>query len=117
VNRRLFPIGFALLLILAPTASAHSLLIASVPAAGALVSAVPSVALRFNNRIEKKLSRIRLIPPEGGAQPLALRADGDVDTLEAPLPALVPGRYRVEWRVLSTDGHVVSGAFAFTVTQ
>ena len=32
-----------------------------------------------------------------------------------PLPSVPPGRYRVEWQVLSTDGHVVSGRFAFTV--
>jgi methionine-rich copper-binding protein CopC len=75
------------------------------------------VTLRFNNRIEKKLSQIRLVPGRGEAQTLPLRTAGAVDTLEAPLPHLGVGRYRIEWRVLSTDGHVVSGAFAFSVTQ
>jgi methionine-rich copper-binding protein CopC len=97
-------------------AGAHSLLVASVPSAGAVVNGAPTVTLRFNNRIEKKLSRIRLVPPSGEAQVLALRTDGALDALEAPLPALAPGRYRVEWRVLSTDGHVVSGAFAFGIS-
>jgi hypothetical protein len=36
--------------------------------------------------------------------------------LEAPLPRLAAGRYRIEWRVLSTDGHVVNGAFAFSLS-
>jgi methionine-rich copper-binding protein CopC len=98
-------------------ASAHSLLISSVPSADAVVAVAPAVALRFNNRIEKKLSQIRLVPARGDARVLALRPDGAVDTLEAPLPPLGAGRYRVEWRVLSTDGHVVSGAFAFSVSQ
>ena len=71
------------------------------------------MTLRFNNRIEKKFCQIRLVPNHGDARALALRGEGAVDTLEAPLPPLVAGRYRIEWRVLSTDGHVVSGAFAF----
>jgi methionine-rich copper-binding protein CopC len=106
----------ALVLALVSAAGAHSLLIASVPTAGAVVSTPPAVALRFNNRIEKKLSQIRLLTPGGEPQMLTLRTDGAVDALEAPLPSLGPGRYRVEWRVLSTDGHVVSGSFAFDVS-
>ena len=74
------------------------------------------MTLRFNNRIEKKLCQIRLVSPRGEAQPLTVRTDGAVDALEAPLPALAAGRYRVDWRVLSTDGHVVSGTFAFSVS-
>ncbi len=106
----------ALSLWLAPATPAHSLLIASSPAADAVVTSAPGVALRFNNRIEKKLSQIRFVPPRGEPQVLPLRTGGAVDALEAPLPPLMPGRYRVEWRVLSTDGHVVSGAFAFSVS-
>ena len=101
---------------LAPPATAHSLLIGSSPGADAVVTAAPGVALRFNNRIEKKLSQLRLVPPRGEPHVLPLRTGGAVDALEAPLPPLMPGRYRVEWRVLSTDGHVVSGAFAFSVS-
>ncbi|MGH6689288.1 MAG: copper resistance CopC family protein [Gammaproteobacteria bacterium] len=111
-----FPAAAALALSLVSPVSAHSLLIASVPPAGAVVDGVPAVVLRFNNRIEKKLSQIRLVPTAGDARVLPVRADGAVDALEAPLPSLAPGRYRVEWRVLSTDGHVVSGAFAFSVS-
>jgi methionine-rich copper-binding protein CopC len=105
-----------LTLSLVSAAHAHSLLLSSVPSAGAVVNGVPVVTLRFNNRIEKKLSRIRLVSPRGEAQALAVRTDGAVDALEAPLPPLAAGRYRVDWRVLSTDGHVVSGTFAFSVS-
>jgi methionine-rich copper-binding protein CopC len=100
----------------ASAAHAHSLLLSSVPPAGATVDGAPVMTLRFNNRIEKKLSRIRLVPPRGEAQALTVRGDGAVDALEAPLPPLVAGRYRVDWRVLSTDGHVVSGTFDFSVS-
>ena len=106
----------ALALWLAAAAGAHSLLLASSPGADAVVTAPAGVALRFNNRIEKKLSQLRLVPPRGEPRVLPLRTDGAVDVLEATLPSLTSGRYRVEWRVLSTDGHVVSGAFAFSVS-
>jgi methionine-rich copper-binding protein CopC len=100
----------------AASAHAHSLLLSSVPPAGAVVDGAPAVTLRFNNRIEKKLCQIRLVSPRGEAQALAVRTDGALDALEAPLPPLAAGRYRVDWRVLSTDGHVVSGTFAFSVS-
>jgi methionine-rich copper-binding protein CopC len=29
------------------------------------------------------------------------------------MPPLAPGRWRVQWQVLSTDGHVVSGRYEF----
>jgi methionine-rich copper-binding protein CopC len=109
-------IAGGLVLFLVSAGAAHSLLIASAPSADAVISGAPAVTLRFNNRVEKKLSQIRLVPPRGEAQVLAVRTDGAVDALEAPLPPLSSGRYRVDWRVLSTDGHVVSGTFAFSVS-
>jgi copper resistance protein C len=107
-----------LLLTLAPSARAHSLLLESTPAADARLAASPSeISLRFNNRIEKKLSTIRLVDERGGARPVTMLADGPADRLTAALPSLDPGAWRVEWRVLSTDGHVVSGRFSFRVAR
>jgi len=107
-----------LLLALASSARAHSLLLDSAPAADALLAAPPpEISLRFNNRIEKKLSTIRLLDERGGVRPLAMLADGPADRLTATVPSLDPGAWRVEWRVLSTDGHVVSGRFSFRVAR
>ncbi len=106
----------ALLLAVAAPAAAHSLLLESSPAAGSTVAAPRQLTVRFNNRIEKPLSRLRLVNEGGEAQPLtAPAADGPADHLTVGLPALGPGTYRVEWRVLSTDGHIVSGSFSFRV--
>jgi methionine-rich copper-binding protein CopC len=103
-------------LVMAAPAAAHSLLLESSPAAGSVVDAGPrQLALRFNNRIEKRLSRIRLVDDRGGAHDLAVATDGAADRLTAALPEVPPGRYRVEWQVLSTDGHVVTGRYTFTV--
>jgi copper resistance protein C len=115
--RRLAAPGVLLALVLAsPPAAAHSLLLDSSPAVNATVAAAPAeLRLRFNNRIEKRLSRVRLVNDRGDARDLPVARDGAADSLTAPLAAIPPGRYRVEWQVLSTDGHVVSGRFAFTV--
>jgi len=105
----------ALLLVAAP-AAAHSLLLESSPAAGSALPAGPTeLRLRFNNRIEKRLSRLKLVNDKGETRELTVTTDGAADWLTAPLPAVAPGRYRVEWQVLSTDGHVVSGRFGFTI--
>jgi methionine-rich copper-binding protein CopC len=71
------------------------------------------LVLRFNNRIEKKLSRVRLVGEAGQRLDLPVAVDGPAGTLRATTPTLSPGPWRVEWQVLSTDGHVVSGAFSF----
>ena len=106
------------LLFCASPVTAHSLLLESIPAAQSTVDASPAeLRLRFNNRIEKRLSRLRLVDERGTAVDLPVAADGAADWLTAALPAVAPGRYRVEWQVLSTDGHVVSGRFTFTVNS
>jgi len=105
--------------VLLPTAgaAAHSLLLESSPAAGATLSeGPPQISLRFNNRVEKSLSTIRVLDEHGAPRPVTVLA-GDVaaDRLTATLPALAPGAWRVEWQVLSTDGHIVNCRFSFRV--
>ena len=106
-----------LLAMLSPaSAAAHSLLVGSTPPAGAVLATPPlELTLRFNNRIEKRLSSVRLVD-ERGAVATALvqtsEADG-ADRLIARVPPLAPGAWRVEWQVFSADGHVVSGSYAF----
>ena len=111
-------VGGALVLAAAAPAAAHSLLLESTPAAGATVTVPPSrLTLRFNNRIEKSLSRLRVLDERGGERPLVIAASDDpADRLTAAMPALSPGTYRVEWQVLSTDGHIVTGRFTFRLT-
>jgi methionine-rich copper-binding protein CopC len=100
----------------ATPAVAHSLLLASSPAANAVVTASPPyLVLRFNNRIEKRLSRVRLVDERGtvATAPTAHADDETAESLLAAVPPLAPGRWRVEWQVFSTDGHVVTGSYQF----
>lgn len=113
-SHRVFLAG-ALLAASVAIASAHSLLLEASPVAGTVVVAPTEVRLRFNGRVEKRLSRLALVDERGEARLLVSDPTGPPDRLVAALPALPPGRYRLEWHVLSTDGHVVSGGFGFRV--
>ena len=111
-----FVLSFALLLGVASPAPAHSLLLASTPPADAVLAASPPyVVLRFNNRIEKRLSRVQLVDERGrvAAAPTARSDDEPAESLQAVVPPLAPGTWRVEWQVFSTDGHVVNGSYRF----
>src|SRR3989442_8700868 len=92
-------------------APAHSLLLESTPAADSTVAvAPPTLSLRFNNRVEKLLSRLRLSTAHGELVRLATPAsDGTADRLSVPLPALAPGAYRVEGQGPSPGGPVLRG--------
>ena len=113
-RRGLVAIAFVIATV-APVAG-HSLLLSSVPAADAVLQTSPSVVmLRFNNRIEKRLSRVRLVDEHGtiATAPTTRVDDETAETLWAVVPPLAPGAWRVEWQVFSTDGHVVSGSYRF----
>ena len=117
---RALVVSLGVALALAPgVGAAHSLLLEASPAADALLPAPPAeIALRFNNRIEKRLSRVHLVDGRGDRRVLVVMTeDQPVDELHASMPALGPGDYRVEWQVLSTDGHVVNGVFSFRVAR
>jgi copper resistance protein C len=118
VIRRVSLAALVAIVVVTP-AIAHSLLLESSPAAEASLTMPPSqLTLRFNNRIEKRLSRITVLDERGAAHDLAIAvADGGADRLTAAVPPLAPGAYRVEWHVLSTDGHVVSGSFGFRLAR
>ena len=101
-------------------AFAHALVVASEPAAGAVLAAAPArVAVRFNSRIDPLRSRLALVPAEArtGAAPVTLEiAPGSEPTVvEAPCPPLAPGPWRLRWQVLAVDGHITRGDIPFTV--
>jgi methionine-rich copper-binding protein CopC len=103
-------------------AEAHAIVLESVPARDAVVdSAPPRVVLRFNSKIEKRLSRVTLAAGRGAPVPMPIAtegSDGDQhpDRLVVPLRPLAPGAYVLRYKVLSADGHITEGALKFTVT-
>ena len=107
--------------------AAHTALVRTTPAAGAVVAQPPhEVRFWFNEPIERQFSRIEVFrtvldPGTGAVQP-GERIDqgwlpGPRATREVGvrLPeALEPGRYIVQWLVLAIDTHRTQGSFMFT---
>jgi copper resistance protein C len=102
----------------ASTVAPHALLLESTPVADTVVIAPSRLVLRFNGRLESRLSSVMLIG--GPRQTRVLLIKNEVtpeqrDMLIYTLPPLEPGRYRVEWKALSVDGHVTNGLLRFEV--
>ena len=102
----------------ASTAGAHAFLDRANPAVGSTVhGSPPRMALWFTQELEAAFSTVRVFDQENRQQD---KGDAKVDAsnaslLQVTLPQLAPGRYRVEWRVLSGDAHVTQGDFTFVV--
>ena len=104
------------LLLTAPPASAHTVLTGSDPAADTALDAGPArVTATFNEDLQPTFAALTVVGPDGN-----LWSQGDTvvtgPTASVGLRPLGPsGRYTVNYRVTSDDGHVVSGSWSFTV--
>ena len=100
-------------------ASAHALVLASEPAAGAALAAGPArVWVRFNSRIDHARSRLVLHGPEKAEAPLVLDpVVGDPVLLAAAAGGVpwAPSAWRLRWQVLALDGHITCGDAPFTL--
>ena len=104
-------------LALVPAAGAHARLITTEPANDSVLEQSPRfVLLRFDESVETAFGAIRVYDSR------ARRVDaGEVERpseKEARIPLerrLARGTYTATWRVVSADGHPVSGAFVFHV--
>ncbi|GAA2868506.1 copper resistance protein CopC [Pseudonocardia halophobica] len=108
--------GLALLLGATP-ALAHAEFEGSDPADGATLDTGPQkVTLTFSDTMQQGFNTITVIGPDGKDYVSGeVQAQGDeVSATVGPLgPA---GRYEIGYRVLSDDGHPVSGKVGFTLT-
>ena len=103
-------------LLLASPAAAHAELVDIAPENGAQLTRPPTeVRMTFTESVNLVDDGIRLVDHVGATVPTP---DPTVDgrTVTWPMPTDLPeGHYVVTWRVLSKDGHPVSGAFSFGV--
>src|SRR5258707_1321024 len=95
-------------------AHAHAYLDHTSPRVGSVVKASPSeVRLWFTQALEARFTAAELRSSAG-----AVVATGGVDAANTkeiviPVRALAPGRYKVNWKVLSVDSHRTEGSFSF----
>ena len=99
-------------------ASAHAILESSSPEPSALLTSSPKeIRLDFDEEVEDTLGDIRLYDSEQREVSIGktVRSASDVSKVSAEVPALKTGVYAVVWRVVSADGHPISGAFPFEI--
>lgn len=110
----LSPLCGLVLVTFAVTASAHAHLEKSSPADGSvLASSPPSIVLSFSEAARlTALSIQRGDEAKQNLKPLPTTAAREISV---PMPPLKPGAYSLTWRVLSDDGHMMSGTVHFTV--
>jgi copper transport protein len=103
-------------LLLASPAAAHAELVSTAPANGAQLTRPPTeVRMTFTESVNLVDDGVRLVDHLGVTGPTP-EPTVDGRTVTWPMPADLPeGHYVVTWRVLSKDGHPVSGAFSFGV--
>lgn len=105
-----------LALIFQSVLSAHALLIQATPKQDSTVDGPKiSISLKFNSRIDGKLSSLSLLLPDAKVKNLSLAQQPAPDTIGAEATDLAPGKYRLRWQVLATDGHITRGDYAFTI--
>ncbi|MEV2238706.1 copper resistance CopC family protein [Micromonospora sp. NPDC049891] len=108
-------LGVSLLMPAAP-AAAHNQLTGSDPRDGARVAEAPErVELRFLARLDKDTTKITITGPDNvdaaGGQP---RFAGN--RVSVPLTPGAAGLYIVGYRLVSADGHPITGEVRFTLT-
>ncbi len=99
-------------------AAAHAKLRSISPYDGAQLDRTPSeIKLTFTEPVEVTLSSVKIVDPGGSdlqimhGRPVA----GDRRSCVVPLAPLEPGAYVIEWRVVSADGHAMTGTSRFTI--
>ncbi|WP_432864625.1 copper resistance protein CopC [Microbispora rosea] len=104
-------------MLVATPARAHDVLVASDPKDGAVLGAMPaSVTLTFDQAVRRDFARIAVTGPDGAHYEQGeITVDGRNVSIgvRTGTPA---GAYAIGYRIVSNDGHPVTGAVTFTVT-
>ncbi len=111
------PVFVALALLAAvPEAWAHAILVKAQPEKESVVTVAPEeILLIFNDAVGQEFLALAVIDASGKrVDKHDARLDfTDHSHLRASVEKLPPGQYIVRYRVLSADGHVVSGKYSF----
>lgn len=103
----------------APAASAHNTFLDSSPAAGESLSASPTTwTVRFTKSVPLVSASGSVVDGDGTRATLGPPRHGEADNVVVfDLPGGLTGAVTARWRLVSSDGHVISGRVAFTVGE
>jgi copper resistance protein C len=108
--------ALAWVVLAAPPAFAHAIIVEATPAVGAVLHAgTIDVRLRYNSRIDRHRSRLVVLDAVGKETAVTMDDDTPPDVITAHIAGLAPGEYRLRWQVLALDGHITRGDIPFTV--
>jgi copper transport protein len=112
-------LALAALGIAAPAASAHATLEGTTPARGAALKAAPEqVVFRFNEPVEGTFGAVRVFDAKGARvdDNHVVHPGGAGPRIAVGLRSgLADGAYTATYRVVSADGHAISGGFVFAL--
>jgi methionine-rich copper-binding protein CopC len=113
--KRLLAVGLGFAFAFAVAVHAHTQLKESSPAADASVPAPKAVALTFAGDV--RLTSVSLTDSAGAPKQLDSVPSAIASTFSLAVhEPLTPGAYRVVWRAVGGDTHIISGEFSFMVT-
>lgn len=105
----------AVLVVFVGVAWAHAILVASSPAANSTVNGPKiDVVLKFNVRIDATRSVVRLVSDDGSGRSLALLPGSSSNVIQTSASDVRPGKYKLSWQVLASDGHITRGEVPFS---
>lgn len=98
---------------------AHAVLVEANPAPGSVLDEAPAqVVLLFNERLERQFFSLQVRNDRGSViNREKAEMSEDQRQISLVLPRLGRGVYTVSYRVLSADGHPVSGSYVFSVGE
>lgn len=102
-------------LTMAAPAGAHDVLIGSSPEDKSTVSESPDVVeLTFNGPVSNEFVQVVVLDAD---QTEHQQGDADIvgGTVTQPVDTLMDGAYTISYRVVSSDGHPITGTLSFTV--
>jgi copper transport protein len=103
-------------LVFPAAASAHATLLKTTPGFGQRLERSPAVVrLSFDQSVDALSDGIRVLDTKGRLLSKGTVSSADKRTVSAPVGHLRRGGYTIRWRVVSADGHVVSGVYTFGV--
>ena len=113
-------ISVSLLISLTPHAYAHSTLVSSNPASGAILNSAPTrVSLTFNEKlliISGKNPNSLQVTSMTGDSPIVGPLVIVGNKISVPLKSKPQkGRFKISYRVVSADGHPIQGSFFFSI--
>ncbi|WP_058912067.1 CopC domain-containing protein YobA [Entomohabitans teleogrylli] len=118
VTHRIAAFTFASSLLFSSGVFAHAHLKSQIPAADATVAAAEQLVLNFSEGVEPAFSGATLTGADNAAIGVGKARLNENDNKQLIIPlnaALMSGDYRVNWHVVSVDGHKTQGSYHFRI--